>query len=104
MDKPPRAPLWLWLLLTGGPVLLFTAYFTLPLGTFGPHHPALSWTVFVLLLTATAGLLLRAILSIWIESRRGLPGLTILLLSIVTLLVFSTCYLALARSRATSAV
>lgn len=98
MDKPPRAPLWLWLLLPCAPVLLFAAYFTVPLGTFGPHHPVLSWTVFGLLLALLAGLLLREMQSIMLERPRGLPGIVILLLSIVTLLVFSTCYLALARA------
>ncbi|MCX4747698.1 ion channel [Kitasatospora sp. NBC_01287] len=98
MDKPPpRSLLWPWLLLTGGPTLLITAYFTVPLGSFGPHHPALSWTVFGVLLMLLAGLLLYEVQSILLESQRGLPALTIPLLAVTALLVFAGCYLVLAQ-------
>ncbi|WP_329582149.1 potassium channel family protein [Kitasatospora sp. NBC_01250] len=97
MDSPPRAARWPRLLLAAGAPLLLVVFFTIPLGSFGPEHPALSWTVLALLLTALAGLLLREIQLLMVGSRRGRPGLGIPLLSLVALLVFAAAYLSLAR-------
>ncbi|TQF07484.1 two pore domain potassium channel family protein [Kitasatospora acidiphila] len=76
---------------------MLTVYFTVPLGSFGPEHPVLSWTVFLVFLTALAALLVHQIALIMRESDQGLPGLAILAVSILTLVAFSAAYFVLAR-------
>ncbi|MFF7637194.1 potassium channel family protein [Kitasatospora sp. NPDC008050] len=97
MDSPSRAARWPRLLLAASAPLLLVVFFTVPLGTFGPEHPVLSWSVFALLQATLAGLLLREIQLIVVGSPRGRPGLGIPLLSLVALLVFAGAYLSLAR-------
>ncbi|WP_083976840.1 potassium channel family protein [Kitasatospora azatica] len=100
MDSPParrRSPLWSWLILPGFPALLLAAYFSVPLGVFGPEHPELSWTVFVLALAALAVLVLSQIRLITLESERGVPGLVILAASSLALVIFAGTYVSLAR-------
>ncbi|WP_405012656.1 ion channel [Kitasatospora sp. NBC_01539] len=85
------------LVLVGGPVLMLVVWFTVPLQVFGPHNPVLSWTVFAGALLALAALLLR---QIWAElsgraDRHPVVGISLLM--VASMLVFATCYLALAR-------
>jgi hypothetical protein len=96
---PPRrpSPLLAFLIMVVCPIALLTAYFTVPLGAFGPEHPALSWTVFLMFLTALAALLVRQIGLIMRESEQGLPGLAIVAVSVLTLVAFSAAYYVLAR-------
>lgn len=85
-----------YLTLLGGPVALLVAYFTVPLGAFGPHHPVLSWTVFAALLTLLGLGVLREVRQ-QILGLPGRPAPVILLLVCAALVVFSAAYLALAR-------
>lgn len=82
--------------LLGGPAAVLALWFVLPLSAFGPHHPALSWTTFVVALGLLAAALLR---EIWSElaGRPGHPVPVITLLISCALVVFATCYLALAQ-------
>ncbi|MGW4382718.1 potassium channel family protein [Kitasatospora sp. NPDC004531] len=86
----------IYLALLGGPVLLLTAYFAVPLDWFGPRHPVLSWVAFGVLLTLVGAGLLG-------EARRqvlGLPGRpvpVILLLLCAALVVFAGAYLAMSK-------
>ncbi|WP_145797371.1 potassium channel family protein [Kitasatospora atroaurantiaca] len=79
-----------------GPIALLVAFFTLPMGVFGPEHPVLSWVTFGLALAVVAVLLLRKIGQELLDVP-GRPGVVILLLSCFSLVVFATAYLALAR-------
>jgi len=94
--EPSRRDLWAVGLLVGGPVVLLTAYFTLPIGVFGPEHPQLSWVSFAVALALVAVLLLRT-LGQELLGVPGRPGVVILLLSCSALVIFATGYLALAR-------
>ncbi|MER7489431.1 potassium channel family protein [Streptomyces sp. NPDC126497] len=76
---------------------MVTAYFLLPLDGLGPHRPALSWTLFVLALVLVAALLLRQVLHVLLGLPNTRPGLVIPLLMTLSILVFATTYLALAR-------
>ncbi|MFD8594718.1 potassium channel family protein [Kitasatospora sp. NPDC059646] len=86
----------IYLAMLGGPVLLLTAYFTVPVGWFGPEHPTASWLLFAAVLSVLGAGLLR-------EVRRqvlGLPGrpaLVIVLLLCGALVVFATAYLAMSK-------
>ncbi|GAB2689365.1 potassium channel family protein [Kitasatospora kifunensis] len=97
MDPTPRSVRRLRLLLIASAPALLVVYFTVPLGTFGPGHPGLSWSVFTLLLTALATLLLREIQLLMLDSVRGRPGLGVPLLILLALLIFAVAYLSLAR-------
>nr|WP_237419289.1 potassium channel family protein [Kitasatospora sp. SID7827] len=71
-------------------------YFTVPLGWFGPHHPAVSWSAFGVLLTVLGiGLLREVRLQVLGQSRHPVPRILILLCS--ALVVFATAYLAMSR-------
>ena len=81
-----------------GPVLLTTAYFTIPFGVLGPHHRFLSWLIL-------AGLLTLLAVGMVVTTNRALtdttgryrhPGLGILLLSWAAILVFAASYWAMA--------
>ncbi|MFC8721810.1 potassium channel family protein [Kitasatospora sp. NPDC057198] len=79
-----------------GPVLLLVAYFTVPLGSFGPDHPGISWTVFgVLLAVLGAGVLREVRMQVLGQSRHPVPRILILLCG--ALVVFSTAYLAMSK-------
>ncbi|PYC87557.1 hypothetical protein C7C46_04400 [Streptomyces tateyamensis] len=98
MVRPPhRSALWLWLLCSAGPLLLGTAYFTVPLGVFGPEHPEFSWTVLAVVLTLLALLLLSQIRLIVLQSPHGRPALVISGVSTLTVFVFAATYYSLAR-------
>lgn len=86
---------WVWALVGLGAVLLCVGYFTIPLGTFGPDHPALSWTGFGVALALVALLLLRQVLRVAVPSDGGHPAAGILLAVCLSLVVFATSYLAL---------
>lgn len=102
MDAPPHPPPprhgpWSWLLVPLALALLITAYFTIPMGYLGPHHPLLSWCVFGLALATQSALLLRQVVRVLTHSPEGRPAVTIALLICLSLVVFATSYLALAR-------
>ncbi|RAJ42344.1 ion channel [Kitasatospora sp. SolWspMP-SS2h] len=85
-----------YLALLGGPVLLLTAYFTVPLGWFGPHHAAVSWTVFgTLLAVLGVGLLREARMQVLGRSRHPVPRILTLLCG--ALVVFAAAYLGMSR-------
>ncbi|MGW2400953.1 potassium channel family protein [Kitasatospora sp. NPDC001664] len=85
-----------WLFGAGGAAALLVAYFTVPLGVFGPHHPVPSWLTFAGALTVLAGYLLREIRREYL-GLPGRPAMAILLLSALTLVVFASTYYALAH-------
>jgi voltage-gated potassium channel Kch len=97
MNSTPRSARRLRLLLIACVPVLLVAYFTLPLGAFGPEHPGLSWSVFTLLLTALAALLLREIQLLMLDSSLGRSGLGVPLLILLALLIFAGAYRSLAR-------
>jgi voltage-gated potassium channel Kch len=98
MAAPHRSsPLTTFLLVVVCPAGLLVAYFTVPMGSFGPDHPLLSWTVFGLFLTGLAVLLERQVVAILRQTGRGTPALTILAASILALVTFASAYVALAR-------
>ncbi|MFJ5230618.1 potassium channel family protein [Kitasatospora sp. NPDC088391] len=85
-----------YLALLAGPSVLLVAYFTVPLGWFGPHHSAVSWVVFGTLLTVLGiGLLREVRLQVTGHSRHPVPRILFLLCS--ALVVFSTAYLGMSR-------
>lgn len=73
------------------------AYFLLPLDEFGPHRPALSWTVFCVTLVFVALLLLGQVRDVIMGRPRTRPGVVLPLLMCLSVLVFSSGYYALAR-------
>lgn len=77
--------------------LLLSAYFLLPLHHFGAHRPVLSWTVFLVSLGLIAVLLLVQVRDVMVGKEGAQPGFVIPLLMMVTVHVFSSGYLALAR-------
>ncbi|MFD8483536.1 potassium channel family protein [Kitasatospora sp. NPDC059673] len=86
----------MYLALLGGPVLLLTAFFTVPLDWFGPHHPLVSWLTFIALLTLVgAGLLREA--QRQVLGRPGRPVPVILTLLSGALVVFSAAYLGMSK-------
>ncbi|GAA1966087.1 potassium channel family protein [Kitasatospora viridis] len=99
MEQPPdrHSALLVWLLLAGVPAVLLTAFFTLPLGVFGPEHPALSWTLFIVVLAGLAALLVRQIGLVMGGSERGRPAPVIAAASFLALVAFAAAYAGLAR-------
>ncbi|WP_051731857.1 potassium channel family protein [Kitasatospora phosalacinea] len=80
----------------GGPVLLLTVYFAVPLGWFGPHHPTISWMAFgVLLAVLGVGMLREVRMQVLGQSRHPVPRILILLCG--ALVVFSAAYLAMSK-------
>lgn len=86
-----------WVIALGLPVLLFAAWFVVPLGVFGPHHPTLSWACFGLSLVGVAITLLRQIQQ-EVIGERGHPALVIIMLVCFSIVLFATAYLAMART------
>ncbi|GGS63743.1 potassium channel family protein [Streptomyces griseoviridis] len=86
-----------WVTRTAVAAVVVTAYFVLPLDHLGPGRPVLSWTVFGLLLTCVAGLLLRQVRHVLTERPGTRPGLAIALLMVLSVHVFAAAYYALAR-------
>ncbi|MDH6112417.1 voltage-gated potassium channel [Kitasatospora sp. MAP12-15] len=95
--RPPHHSPWSWLLVPGALALLITAYFTLPLDVFGPSHPLLSWLTFALIITIQGALLLLQVVRVMTGSPKGRPAVSIALLICLSLVVFATTYLALAK-------
>ena len=89
---------WLWVTSAAGIVLLLTGYFLLPLDVFGPKRPELSWTVFTVALVALSAMLLREIRRMLEQRHRGHPTRALLMLICLSLVIFSTAYLALAHN------
>lgn len=81
-----------------GPILLTTAYFTVPFGALEPRHPVLTWLIVAGLLTLLAvGMVVTTSRALTDQSGRyGHPGLGILLLSWASILVFAAGYWAMA--------
>ncbi|MCH0562864.1 MULTISPECIES: potassium channel family protein [unclassified Streptomyces] len=77
---------------------MIAAYFLLPIDRLGPRHPLLSWIVFAVALGLVAVLLLRQIRDVLLDRPGTRPGLVIPLLICLSVLVFATTYLALAKS------
>ncbi|OKJ17419.1 hypothetical protein AMK19_02155 [Kitasatospora sp. CB01950] len=85
-----------YLALLGGPVLLLTAYFAVPLDWLGPRHPVVSWVLFGTLLallgTGLLGEARRQVLG-----RPGRPVPVIVMLLCGALVVFAGAYLAMSK-------
>ena len=79
-------------------VALISCYFAVPLDTFGPNRPVISWITLLCALLLLAVLLLRQIRLVMVESDQGRPALVIALLILMSLLIFARSYLALSRS------
>ncbi|MFC8414893.1 potassium channel family protein [Streptomyces coelicoflavus] len=86
-----------WLVRAGIAVAVVVAYFLLPLDHLGPQRPVLSWTLFALLLTVVAVLLLRQIRHVLLDRPDSRPGVVISLLIVLSVHVFSATYYALAK-------
>jgi hypothetical protein len=82
-----------------GPVLLTTAYFTLPFGALEPRHQFLPWLILVGLLTLLAVGMVVTTNRVLADPTGRLrhPGVAILLLAWASVLVFSAAYWAMAR-------
>ncbi|WP_329560027.1 potassium channel family protein [Streptomyces uncialis] len=93
-----RDPLQRWGAIAGTVTILVTLYFLLPNTAFGPDHPAVSWLAFIAALVLIATLLLRHIRDVLMEREGTHPAFAIVVLMCMTVLVFATAYLALARS------
>ncbi len=76
---------------------LVTAYSLAALDLFGPHHPALGWTVLTCVLATVAVLLLRQIRDVLMNRSGTRAGLVIPLLMSLSVLVFAASYFVLAR-------
>ncbi|MBN0046983.1 two pore domain potassium channel family protein [Streptomyces actuosus] len=76
---------------------MIAAYFLLPIDRLGPRHPLLSWILFGAALALIAVLLLRQIRDVLLDRPDTRPGLVIPLLICLSVLVFATTYLALAK-------
>ncbi|CAM5467297.1 membrane protein [Streptomyces pilosus] len=109
MRTPPREPgvgraptawgtLWPWLAQVAGVVVMVAAYFLLPLHGLGPHRPVLSWVLFCLALTLIALMLLRQVVRVLLSIPGVRPGMVIPPLMCLSILVFATAYLALAKN------
>lgn len=103
MDAPPRTPpphhsAWSWPLVPCALALLLTAYFTLPLDGLGPSHPLLSWLLFGLAISVQGFLLLRQAIRVMTGAPKGRPAVSIALLICLSLVIFATTYLALAKT------
>ncbi|MDT0379619.1 potassium channel family protein [Streptomyces sp. DSM 42041] len=77
--------------------LMVTGYFLLPLDAFGSERPVIGWSVFVLLLTLIAVLLLKQMRDVLLDRRGVHPGFVIPLLVALTVLAFSAAYYTLAK-------
>ncbi|MQY14399.1 hypothetical protein SRB5_45650 [Streptomyces sp. RB5] len=73
-------------------------YFALPVGWFGPSHPAVSWSVFGVVLAVIAALLLHQIRGVMLDRPGSRPVLVIPLLMAATVLTFASAYQALSRA------
>ncbi|MET9992859.1 potassium channel family protein [Streptomyces mutabilis] len=76
---------------------MVVAYFLLPLDHLGPQRPVLSWTLFAVVLTVVALLLLRQIRHVLIDRPDSRPGVVISLLILLSVHIFSATYYALAK-------
>ena len=86
-----------WLVRTGIAAVTVAAYFLLPLDHLGPQRPVPSWTLFTLLLTVVAVLLLRQIRHVLVDRPDSRPGVVISLLIVLSVHVFAATYYALAK-------
>ncbi|MEV6121122.1 potassium channel family protein [Streptomyces sp. NPDC052077] len=86
-----------WLVRGAAAVGMGVAYFLLPLDRLGPERPALSWSLFTLLLVSVAALLLREIRRVLTDRPGARPGLAIALLVVLSVHVFAGAYYALAK-------
>ncbi len=86
-----------WLVRAGVAVAVVVAYFLLPLDHLGPRRPVLSWTLFAVVLTVVALLLLRQIRHVLIDRPDTRPGVVISLLIVLSVHIFSATYYALAK-------
>lgn len=99
-DRPQqrrRDPLLPWLREAVPVAIMVVAYFLLPLHLLGAERPELSWTLFVLALGAVTVLLLSEIRAVLRDEPHARPAVTIPLLMIASLLVFSAAYSSIAR-------
>ncbi|MFD7063356.1 potassium channel family protein [Streptomyces sp. NPDC059906] len=87
-----------WLVRVGIAAAVVVAYFLLPLDHLGPQRPVLSWTLFAVLLTVVAVLLLRQIRHVLLDHPDSRPGVVISLLIVLSVHVFSATYYALAKA------
>nr|WP_251693177.1 potassium channel family protein [Streptomyces sp. CHD11] len=78
--------------------VLVAAYFLLPLDRLGPRRPVLSWVLIVVALALIALLLLRQVVRVLLSVPDVRPGLVIPPLMCLSILVFATAYLTLARN------
>ncbi|MGC9477445.1 potassium channel family protein [Streptomyces sp. WG4] len=76
---------------------MVVAYFLLPLDHLGPQRPVVSWTLFALVLTVVALLLLRQVRHVLIDRPDSRPGMVISLLILLSVHIFSATYYALAK-------
>ncbi|MFC1420835.1 potassium channel family protein [Streptacidiphilus cavernicola] len=90
---------WLWLAVLGGFAVMVAGYYTLPVETFGPERPVLSWLSLLCALALLGGLLVRQIQLVLLDSDRGRPGVVIIMLIFLSLVVFASAYLGLSRQR-----
>ncbi|MFW6724967.1 potassium channel family protein [Streptomyces sp. MAR4 CNY-716] len=99
-DRPPqrrRDPLLPWLREAVPVAIMVVAYFLLPLHLLGAERPELSWALFALALGAVTALLLSEIRAVLRDEPHARPAVTIPLLMIASLLVFSAAYSSIAR-------
>ncbi|MFJ6571249.1 potassium channel family protein [Streptomyces sp. NPDC091292] len=92
-----RDPVRAWLLVGLTIAVMVTVFALLPVTVFGPKHPFLSWTVFIVALVVIAALLLRHMRDAVLDRPGTYPAYALLVLMCLTVLVFAFTYLALAR-------
>ncbi|MEN3584444.1 ion channel [Streptomyces sp. ZYX-F-203] len=73
------------------------AYFLLPLDLLGPRRPALSWSVFCLVLAVVAVSLLRQVRHVLTDRAGTRPGMAIALLTVLVMHVFAAADYSLAK-------
>ncbi|MGW1894471.1 potassium channel family protein [Streptomyces sp. NPDC002004] len=95
--EPTHVPPLAWVATVGGMAGLVALYFAAPIDWFGPAHPVLSWTTFVVALALIALLLINHMRDVVLERPNAHPAIAIMLLLTLTLLVFSAADFALAR-------
>ncbi|MFF2852414.1 potassium channel family protein [Streptomyces sp. NPDC058001] len=100
-DGPPVlwSPTRAWLTVAGTIVVLVAVFAVLPVTTFGPERPVLSWTAFIVALTVIASLLLRHMRDAVLERPGTHPAFALFALMCVTVMVFAFSYVALARNQ-----
>ena len=96
MKQRNLAALRSWAFLVGGLIMLLVCYFTIPLDTFGPERPVLSWLTFGTAITVLAGLLLRKMWQMLTQTG-GRPGVGLVFLIELSMVVFSATYFVLAH-------